>query len=94
MAAALARTSQSSKVNYMRDLSHREMKSVAISSRTMDLSDTYLWLLHTFMSRITRRSWGCPWASTLPSRCWHARSAPRRDRKIGFMRADRNGFPA
>ena len=33
------RTSQSSKVNDMRDLSYRETKSVAISSRTMDSSE-------------------------------------------------------
>jgi hypothetical protein len=31
------RRSQSSKINDMRDLSHREMRSVAISSRTMDV---------------------------------------------------------
>ena len=61
MAAALvarridhaAPASQSSKVNDMRDLSHREMKSVAISSRTMDLSDTYL----CFKRCIGRRQW-------------------------------------
>ena len=46
MAAALvASASQSSKVNDMRDLSHREMKSVAISSRTMDRLRRHVFVL-------------------------------------------------
>jgi hypothetical protein len=42
--------------------------------------------------RAPRARVGWPWASTSPSRCWHARSAPKRVHRSASCGRTRNGF--